>query len=299
MKSTLDNRMKYFEGIKQSTQIAYLNLFVFILLFGAELIIALTSHSKALLAASFNNLSSIIISVSIIMGLKVSLKNPSHSHSKGYQQFETLGNLFSSFMMFLMSAYIVFDGINGIRHATAISPGKASMLPAFVAVGAGLIMLLVYLINQYHYKKIESNSVKTLMKDAFSDTLMNFGTAFGIILAVKLNPLFDGFTAAILGLILCRMSYLVVKDNVFHLSDGFNPDLIKNYFIVIEQIPGVERIVDITERMFGDAVAVDVTITVSDGGLIADAIEKDLTSHFDIFDVDVQVKPKRLVRNHH
>ncbi|MEG0732924.1 MAG: cation diffusion facilitator family transporter [Vagococcus sp.] len=303
MKTTLENRMRYFDNLKKSKKIAYLNLLVFILLFVGELVIALSSGSKALLAASFNNLSSVIISIGIILGLKVSLKDPSHSHSKGYQQFETLGNLFSSMVMFFMSAYIVVEGVRGAYASVKETPIQADILPALVAIGAGGIMLIMFLVNRKFYSKIESNSINTLMKDAFSDTLMNFGTAMGILLAVALNPMFDGLTAAILGVILCRMSYLVIKDNVFHLSDGFDPEMIQNYYNVIETIEGVEKIVDITGRKIGDAIAVDVTIevlgsiTVEEGGMIADEIEADLTGRFDIFDVDVQVKPKRVSRN--
>lgn len=303
MKTTLENRMRYFDNLKKSKKIAYLNLLVFILLFVGELVIALSSGSKALLAASFNNLSSVIISIGIILGLKVSLKDPSHSHSKGYQQFETLGNLFSSMVMFFMSAYIVVEGVRGAYASVKETPIQADILPALVAIGAGGIMLIMFLVNRKFYSKIESNSINTLMKDAFSDTLMNFGTAMGILLAVALNPMFDGLTAAILGVILCRMSYLVIKDNVFHLSDGFDPEMIQNYYNVIETIVGVEKIVDITGRKIGDAIAVDVTIevlgsiTVEEGGMIADEIEADLTGRFDIFDVDVQVKPKRVSRS--
>lgn len=111
--------------------------------------------------------------------------------------------------------------------------------------------------------------------------------------------MFDGLTAVVLGLILCRMSYLIVKENVFHLSGGFDPEMVENYQNVIEGIPGIERIVDITGKMFGDAVAVDVTIevtgkmTVEEGAVIAETIEQELASRFDVFDVDVQVRPKR------
>lgn len=299
MKETLNNRLRYFENLKQSIGIAYLNLFVFIVLFIAEISIALVSGSKALLAAGFNNLSSIIISVGLLVGLKVSLKDPSHSHSKGYQQFETLGNLFSSFVMFLMSAYIVIEGGKGAIFSFYTSPDSPGNISVIVAGGAGFVMLATFLINRKVYQKVESNSINTLMKDALSDTLMNFGTALGILLSIEINPMFDGLTAVVLGLILCRMSYLIVKENVFHLSGGFDPEMVENYQNVIEGIPGIERIVDITGKMFGDAVAVDVTIevtgkmTVEEGAVIAETIEQELASRFDVFDVDVQVRPKR------
>lgn len=303
MQTTLENRVKYFSHLKQSRKVAYFNLFVFIFLFVIELLIALSSHSKALLAASFNNLSSVIISLGIIIGLRTALKDPSYSHRKGYHQFETLGNLFSSFVMFLMSAYIVFEGSKGVISSLNQASTQQDVLPVLIAFLAGGIMLVVYLINQKYYKKIESNSINTLMKDALSDTVMNLGTGLGILVAIKISPVFDCLTATILGGLLCYMAFQVIKDNIFHLSGGFNPQMIQNYYHVIEMIPGVEGIVDITGQMFGDAIAVDVTIEVSreisvwEGSLIAETIEEELTSRFDIFDVDVQVKPKRTVKN--
>ena len=303
MQTTLDNRMKYVNNLKQSSKLAYLNLSAFVFLFLLELTIAIMSDSKALLAASFNNLSSVIICIGIIIGLKTSLKDPSHSHRKGYQQFETIGNLFSSFVMFLMSAYIVVEGVKSIFNSFNTQQDKADNLPVFVAFLAGGIMLLIYFINQKYYKKIESNAVNTLMKDALSDTVMNVGTGLGILLAIRVSPIFDGVTASVLGLLLCQMSFKIVKENIFHLSGGFSPEMIQNYYNVIKMIPGVEKIVDITGQMFGDAVAVDVTIEVSrdmtilQGSLIAEHIEEELTSRFDIYDVDIQVKPKRIAKN--
>ncbi len=301
MKETLNNRIRYFDNLRQSIGIAYLNLSIFILLFMIEISIAIMTDSKALLAAGFNNLSSIIISVGVLVGLRVSLKDPSHSHSKGYQQFETLGNLFSSFVMFLMSAYIVIEGGRGsISSFSRNVVPRQSSLAVVVAIGAGTLMLITYFTNRKAYQKIESNSINTLMKDSFSDMLMNFGTALGILLSIEVDPLFDGLTAVLLGLILCRMSYLIVKENVFHLSGGFDPEMIENYQHVIEVIPGIERIVDITGKMFGDAVAVDVTVevlgelTVNEGAIIANTIEQELAIRFDVFDVDVQIRPRRM-----
>ena len=303
MNATMTNRLKYYNNLKKSTKIAYLNLIAFVILFMIELLIALLTDSKALLAASFNNLSSIIISLGIIIGLKVSLKDPSHSHRKGYQQFETLGNLFSSFMMFLMSGYILIDGGKGVVNSIKQDSIQSSLLPGIVAVFAGFMMLGIYVVNKKYHKRIESNAIYTLLKDSLSDMIMNFGTAIGILLAVKVNLIFDSLTALILGFVLCYMSYQVVKNNIFQLSGGFNPNMIQNYFNVIEQVKGVERIVDITGAMYGDATTVDVTIevdqnkTIYEGSMIAEEIEQEIASRFDVFDVDVQVKPKSCLAN--
>ncbi|HCM88493.1 MULTISPECIES: cation diffusion facilitator family transporter [Vagococcus] len=299
MKPTVTNRKKYVDNTIKSIKIAYVNLIVLVIVFIVEVMIAQISGSKALLAASFNNLSSIIIAMGIILGLKVALKDPSHSHSKGYQQFETLGNLFSSFVMFLMSVYIVIEGIKSVYASFSKKGIPPSELPIFIALGAGVIMLVVYLFNSRFHQKISNNAVNTLKKDSLSDFLMNIGTAAGLFLTLRIHPVFDGLTAVFLGIVLVHMSYMIVKENVFYLSGGFDPEMIVNYHHVIERLSGVERIVDITGKMFGDAIAVDITIevdkklTIEEAALITENIEYELTSRFDIFDVDVQVKPKR------
>lgn len=64
MKPTLINRKKYVDNTTKSIKIAYLNLIILVVVFVVfvvELLIAQISESKALLAASFNNLSSIVI----------------------------------------------------------------------------------------------------------------------------------------------------------------------------------------------------------------------------------------------
>lgn len=303
MTTTLKNRQRYRRHLEKSRKIAYINLGAFVLLFMVELVIAILSDSKAMLAASFNNLSSVLISLGIIVGLQISLKDPSHSHPKGYQQVETVSNLLSSLLMLLMSSYIFITGGKDLISSFSKPVSDQSYFPMLVAFGAGIFMLGIYAVNKKYYQKVSSNGIFTLMKDALSDCIMNFGTAVGIFLAIKVSPLFDSLTALILGLVLCHMSYQIVKDNVFHLSGGFSPSMIDNYQHVIERISGVENIVDITGTMYGDAVVVDVVVEVSEdksilaGSLIAEQIEEELTLRFDdIFDVDIQVKPKRVLR---
>lgn len=79
--------------------------------------------------------------------------------------------------------------------------------------------------------------------------------------------------------------------------------MLTNYYHVVEGISDVDTVTSISGTMYGDAVVVDVTVEISgdksvlEGGLIAEMIEQELTLRFDdIFDVDVQVKPKRVLR---
>ncbi|MFV0504404.1 MAG: cation diffusion facilitator family transporter [Lachnospirales bacterium] len=304
MITTIKNRQRYRTNLEKSFKIACINLVAFLILFVVELLIAVTSDSKALLAASFNNLSSVLIAIGIILGQLLSLKSPSHSHPKGYQKMETVTNLLSSLFMLVMSAYIFITGGRDLIYTFKEATVDDSLLPVFVAIGAGIFMLVIYFYNKTNYQKIGSSGLFTLMKDTLSDSIMNLGTAVGIFLAVKINPVFDSLTALFLGLVLCYMSYDVVRNNVFHLSGGFSPSMISNYYNVIEEVAGVEKIIDITGTKYGDAIVVDVVVEVSgeksvlEGSLIADKIEEELTLRFDdIFDVDIQVKPKRVLRN--
>lgn len=304
MITTIKNRQRYRINLEKSFKIACINLVAFLILFVVELLIAVTSDSKALLAASFNNLSSVLIAIGIILGQLLSLKSPSHSHPKGYQKMETVTNLLSSLFMLAMSAYIFITGGRDLIYTFKEATVDDSLLPVFVAIGAGIFMLVIYFYNKTNYQKIGSSGLFTLMKDTLSDSIMNLGTAVGILLAVKINPVFDSLTALFLGLVLCYMSYDVVRSNVFHLSGGFSPSMISNYYNVIEEVAGVEKILDITGTKYGDAIVVDVVVEVSgkksilEGSLIADKIEEELTLRFDdIFDVDIQVKPKRVLRN--
>lgn len=303
MTTTLKNRQRYRVNLERSYKIAYLNLYAFLFLFLIELSMALSSSSKALLAASFNNLSSVLISLGIIMGLKMSLKDPSTSHPKGYQQMETVSNLLSSLFMLIMSAYIFITGGKELITSFSKESNEGSLISMLVAIGAGIFMLGIYQYNKIQYRRIGSNGVFTLMKDTLSDGIMNLGTALGIFLAMSVNPIFDSLTALLLGILLCRMSYDIVKNNVFHLSGGFSPSMLTNYYHVVEGISDVDTVTSISGTMYGDAVVVDVTVEISgdksvlEGGLIAEMIEQELTLRFDdIFDVDVQVKPKRVLR---
>ena len=122
-----------------------------------------------------------------------------------------------------------------------------------------------YVLRVFVYEKIaKTNKSKSLeaAKDNLSDALVSIGTVVGIVGSQFQMPILDPIAALIVGLIICKTAWEIFVESSHMLTDGIDPDKMEEYADAIEHIGGVENIVDIRARMYGNQTYVDITIEV-------------------------------------
>ncbi|MCA0171493.1 cation diffusion facilitator family transporter [Bacillus sp. RAR_GA_16] len=265
-------------------------LFLSIIKLGAGYLLG----SEALIADGWNNASDIVASVAVLIGMRISLKPADLNHPYGHSRAETVSSLFASFVMFAIGIQVLFHTATVLMNGTVSSPPLTS---AWVALLGMFVMGSVYLYNSRLAKKTESHGLMAAAKDNLSDALVSLGAFIGIIGAQFNMHWLDPLTGFIVGLIICKTAYDIFKDSSLMLTDGFDKEKLNDIEATIQEIEGVETLVDIKARMAGNKIIVDAVVEVAphlnikEGHTITDKIEAQLEKEYNIRNAIIHVEP--------
>lgn len=256
------------ENLKTAQKGAYLSLIVYIVLSIAKFIIGSMYDSAAVRADSLNNMTDIVVSLAVIIGLKISIKPADKNHPYGHLKSENISTLLVSFIIMFVGIQVVIESVPEIFSKDHHAP---NVITIYVSVISGIIMLIVFYINQKLARRTNSSSLNSAAKDNLSDALVSIGTAVGLIFTQFGLPILDTVLATILGLLIIYTGFRIFKESIFTLSDGFNEqelEAYKNYVLEIEDVIDVQNI---KGRYHGSSIFVDVTIVVESDLSLEDA----------------------------
>ena len=109
--------------------------------------------------------------------------------------------------------------------------------------------------------------------------------------------------AFIVGIMILKTSYDVFSESTFQLTDGFEPEEMKEYKPLILSHPEVKSIEELKARRYGSNVYLDLTVcmdpnlTVWRSHEITEEIEIELAENFGINFIDIHVEPYKKARN--
>lgn len=286
--------MNQYEEIKQGEKGALVSIGAYIGLSAIKLGAGYWFASGALVADGFNNLTDIIASVAVLIGLRISQKPPDKDHPYGHFRAETIAALIASFIMATVGLQVI---INTVRSLFSGEQTVPSLTSAWVALFAAACMGAVYLYNRRLANLINNQALHAAAKDNLSDTLVSIGAAVGIIGAQFGLPWLDPVAALAVGAIICKTAWDIFYSSTHALTDGFDANELMTLRSTIEGTKGVKSIKDIKARVHGSNVLIDVIVQV-DPGLtlieshrISDEIEQRMEGKHNIMSVHVHVEP--------
>lgn len=288
--------MDVYENIKKGERGAWVSIAAYLLLSAFKLASGYFYHSDGLLADGFNNLTDIVASVAVLIGLRISQKPPDSDHTYGHFRAETVAALVASFIMAMVGIQVVIQAIESLFTGKETIP---SLLSAGIAVICAVSMLAVYAYNLRLAKHINNQALMAAAKDNLSDALVSIAAAVGIVGAQFGLPWLDGVAAVGVGLLICKTAWDIFRDSTHRLTDGFDENQLTDLRTTIARTKGVEGIRDVKARVHGNHVLVDVVIevnpelTVIEGHEISDKIEERMKKAHNIMHVHVHVEPKQ------
>lgn len=283
-----------YEKLKEGERGAWVSIFAYIALSAFKLTIGILFMSNALQADGLNNATDIIASIAVLIGLKISRKPPDADHAYGHFRAETVAAFIASLIMAVVGIEVLLNA------GKILLSGKHETPDAWVALVAlfcAVIMGGVYYYNKRLALKTGSKALMAAAKDNFSDALVSIGAAIGILGAQLAMPWLDIVTAFIVGLIICKTAWDILRDSLHQLTDGFDKKQLADIKQTISQVQGVLKIKEIKGRSNGSQTHLDITIFVSgdlnviESHQIADIIEDKLKEKHEIFFVQVHVEP--------
>lgn len=281
--------------IRKGERGAWVSIISYIVLSSLKVFCGYVFMSSALLADGFNNMTDIVASVAVLIGLRISQKPPDSDHTYGHFRAETIAAMIASFIMALVGIQVLVEAIRSIFEGSKAQP---SMLAAVVAIVSALAMGGVYLYNRKLAREIKSQALMAAAKDNLSDALVSIGAAIGIFASQFGFPWMDTVAAIAVGLMICYTAWGIFRDSTHSLTDGFDEKHLSVLRGTISKTPGVESIRDVKARVHGSHVMVDVvievdpTLTLIEGHEISDQIEERLKKFHNTMHVHVHVEPR-------
>ncbi|MFO8068389.1 MAG: cation diffusion facilitator family transporter [Alkalibacterium sp.] len=285
--------------VRIAEQGAKVSIGVYVILAVVKIAVGFFLRSTSLSADGLNNLTDVLSSVTVLVGLRTARIPADHNHPYGHWKAEPIASLITSFIMLFVGFQVFQNSLVRLYSGELVPPNR---LAAIVAIVSAVVLLFLYRYNLILAKEAKSTGLKAVAQDNLADSLTSMATAIAIIGASFGWVWLDSLMASVVALIIIKTGIGIFKESTFSLSDGFKDKQLSLYKSEIQTIPEVISVASIKARMYGANTYVDVTIlvdgdmTVQESHDVTENIEKILYEQFDVMHTDVHVEPDDLIK---
>ncbi len=219
---------------------------------------ALLSHSKALLADSFESLVNFVITIVVLVCLRLASNNADEKFPYGYGKVEFLASGIVNMLLMIAAIVYVFMSCS---EMILIGPERPPGLTAIVA--AAISMVINYIAFGYGRCAGEKLSSSSILANA-QINLTDIVTSAAVIVAVvgsRLGiPRLDHIAAIVICVFIIKVTLDSVKKAIRGLMDASLHTEEVHIRDLIEDIEGIERVGAVRARLAGRNLFVDVDI---------------------------------------
>lgn len=216
-----------------------------ILLFVVKFLLGIFSHSVAVTADAFNNLSDVGSAAITFIGFRMANRPADEEHPFGHGRIEYLSGMALTVLILLVGVEILKTSIEKIIHPEPV------FFNVITIVALLLSILLKFWMSRFHHAlgdKIHSQTMKAAAQDSLNDCISSGATAAGVVLAYFFPsyPL-DGYLGVMAGLFVLYAGYGIAKETINPLlGEAPDPGLveeIKKILFSYDLILGVHDLV--------------------------------------------------------
>lgn len=279
---------------------ALTGLAAYSLLAAVKLVVGFWAGSRAMVADGINNVTDVVASVAVLVGLRVAVRPADAEHRYGHWKAETLAALLVSAVMGAVGLEVAVGAAGALLDPAPLTgAGGAGLVAAVVAAGAAALMLILSLYNRALGRRLRCEPLAALAYDQLADALASTAALVGVVGARFGLAWLDPLAGLVVAGFILRTAYRVGREGAHALMDGFDTSRLRQIRERVSEVAGVQAVHDVRARQAGPAVLVDVTIgvdhnlTVAQGHDVAEQVERKLDGFLDIAGVMVHVEPAR------
>jgi cation diffusion facilitator family transporter len=247
-------------------KIAWISVISNIILTLGKLFIGWYGNSDAVFADGIHSAADVFASVIVLLVIKIANKPADKEHPYGHGKAEVIVSGIVGILLFLVSIYVVFEGIAGFFHEVE----TPSYLAMWVAIISYVTKIILYRSSLKVAKEHNSKAIEAIAFDHKADIVASIAAAIGVLLSI-MGERFDIFilhygdkAASIF------VAYLIFKISKEMLMEAFDILLERNidaatlqeYMNVVNEFPEVKRIDRIRAREHGHYILVDLRISI-------------------------------------
>lgn len=172
-------------------------------------------HLGSLFADGIHTLSDFITDLVSFLGVHLSKKSPTKSHSFGFGRVEYITNSFVGMLLVILGIYVIVQGF----LSQAFFPDNSIFL---LLLTVFLLKMVVLIFLRFANKKIRSQVLITSLRETKID-LYSTIMVFGVVLSLKYSYLFpilkyaDVVGSSIIGLMILSLAFKTISENVLSL----------------------------------------------------------------------------------
>ena len=270
-----------------------------ILLFAIKLLAGTLSHSVAITADAFNNLSDASSSIISLAGFKLAAKPADKDHPFGHGRYEYLSGLMVAVLVMAIGIELLKTGIEKVIHPSDVDLSILS----FVILGVSiLVKLYMMYYNTRIGRMIKSNALIATAKDSRNDCISTGAVLISSIIMKVFGINIDGWLGIAVAVFILISGFGLIKDTLGPLlGQAPDPELVKKIRDIIMAHEHIDGIHDLIVHVYGPGnmfASVHVEVDVKMDPLLAhdeiDNIEREvldkegvnLTIHYDPIETD-------------
>lgn len=252
--------------VKTVVKVSSVSIISNIILSLLKLLAGVFGRSMAMLSDAIHSLSDVFSTIIVIIGVKMAKKEEDSDHQYGHDRMESLASLALGAILFLTGALLIYEGIKKIYLGEEIStPGTIALIAAVVSIVAKEGM---YWYTKKAADRIHSDALRADAWHHRSDALSSVGSLIGVAGAMLGVKILDPVMAGIIGLVIIKVAYDIVKEAVDKMVDkACDDETVKAMKELVLSVEGVQGLDLIKTRMFGTKIYVDIEIS-ADGNLL-------------------------------
>ncbi len=186
-------------------------IFLNILLFVGKLFVGGLSHSIAIMADAFNNLSDAGSSLILLFGFRLAGQKPDPEHPFGHGRLEYVAGLIVSMIIMVMAVELMRSSGQKILHPEEViwHTGTLGMLVVSI-----LVKLYMFTYNRSYGKKIASAAMGATALDSISDAVATFVVLISTVVSHFTGLQIDGVCGMLVGIFIMYAGISAAKDTI-------------------------------------------------------------------------------------
>lgn len=252
---------------KVANKVSFATIVGNVLLSIFKLLAGIIAHSNAMISDAIHSASDVFSTIIVLIGIKLSSKNPDKEHPYGHERLECVAAIVLSIILLITGLGIGAEALKTITQEEYTSlqvPGILALIAAIISITAKEAM---YWYTRYYAKKIDSSA---LLADAWhhrSDAISSIGALIGIAGARLGFPIMDSLASLVIFVFIVKAAYDIFMDAmdkmVDHSCDEETETRLRDCVEKNKNVLGIDLL---QTRIFGNKIYVDVEIAV-DGSL--------------------------------
>lgn len=220
-----------------------------LILFTAKALAGLFSHSIAITADAFNNLSDAASSIITLVGFRMAGQKPDSDHPFGHGRIEYISGLLVSILIVLMGFELVKSSVSKIFH-----PEAPDYSPVIIGILVFSIVVKCYmaLYNRRIGTRISSVAMKATAIDSLSDVVATTVVLIGTIVSAASGIIIDGYCGVLVGMFILYSGFVAAKDTISPLlGQPPEPELVQQINDIVLSYDNVIGIHDLIVHNYG------------------------------------------------